>query len=69
MRAIASEISVSLSRAHAAHAPIEVRPVKTRTSVTGKRMHWPPSAVSSTSFALGADLHVNDRLALPSFMR
>src|SRR5258708_3264551 len=29
--------------------PIEVRPVKTRTSVTGKRMHWPPAAVSSTS--------------------
>ena len=29
--------------------PIEVRPVKTRTSVTGKRMHWPPAAVKSTS--------------------
>ena len=29
--------------------PIEVRPVNTRTSVTGKRMHWPPAAVSSTS--------------------
>ena len=29
--------------------PIEVRPWNTRTSVTGKRMHWPPAEVSSTS--------------------
>ena len=29
--------------------PIEVRPWNTRTSGTGKRMHWPPGAVSSTS--------------------
>ena len=29
--------------------PIEVRPWNTRTSVTGKRMHWPPALVSSTS--------------------
>ena len=29
--------------------PIEVRPWNTRTSVTGKRMHWPSAVVSSTS--------------------
>ena len=39
-------------------------PANTRTSSTGKRMHWPPAVVSSTSSRLGADLHVDDRLAL-----
>ena len=29
--------------------PIESRPLNTRTSVTGKRMHWPFAVVSSTS--------------------
>src|SRR5438552_3491373 len=48
-RRIASEISVSFSASAMPRTPIEVRPVKTRTSVTGKRMHWPPAAVSSTS--------------------
>jgi hypothetical protein len=29
--------------------PVESRPLNTRTSVTGKRMHCPPAVVSSTS--------------------
>ena len=29
--------------------PMESRPLKTRTSGTGKRMHWPFAVVSSTS--------------------
>ena len=31
--------------------PVESRPLKTRTSGTGKRMHWPFAVVSSTSSA------------------
>ena len=31
--------------------PVEVRPLKTRTSSTGKRMQRPPRAASSTSSA------------------
>ena len=29
--------------------PVESRPLKTRTSGTGKRMHWPSAVVSTTS--------------------
>ena len=32
-------------------------------------MHWPPAAVSSTSSLLGADLHVDDVLALVELHR
>ena len=42
-------MSLSPSSSAMPRTPIEVRPANTRTSVTGKRMHWPPAAVSSTS--------------------
>ena len=45
--------------------PTELRPANTRTSVTGKRMHWPCAVVSSTSSRFGAGLDADeDRLAL-----
>src|SRR3981189_371988 len=48
-RRMVSEISLSLLGNAMPRTPIEVRPWNTLTSVTGKRMHWPPAAVSSTS--------------------
>src|ERR1700737_4444738 len=62
-RRMVSEISLSPLGKAMPRTPIEVRPWNTRTSVTGKRMHWPPAAVSSTS-SRSADLHVDDRLVL-----
>src|SRR6478752_2296324 len=44
-----SEITVSPSASVIPRTPMEVRLWKTRTSVTGKRMHWPPAEVSRTS--------------------
>ena len=40
---------MSLAASAMPRTPIEVRPWNTRTSATGKRMHWPPALVSSTS--------------------
>jgi hypothetical protein len=42
---------------------MESRPLNTRTSVTGKRMHW-PSAVSAARRRLRAGLDADDALAL-----
>src|SRR5229473_3430867 len=48
-RRMVSEISLSFLGNAMPRTPIEVRPWNTLTSVTAKRMHWPPAAVSSTS--------------------
>ena len=46
--------------------PVELRPLKTRTSLTGKRMHWPARGGQQHVVALGAGLDADDRLALAS---
>ena len=43
------EITRSLSFKRMPRTPVELRPAKTRTSVTEKRMHLPLAAASSTS--------------------
>src|SRR5262249_34363070 len=48
-RKIESEITLSPSASEMPRTPSEERPWNTRTSVTGKRMHWPPLAVRRTS--------------------
>ena len=48
-RRIDSEISSSPSSSVMPRTPVELRPLNTRTSATGKRMHWPLAVVSRTS--------------------
>ena len=60
---IDSEITLSSLSSAMPRTPIEVRPVNTRTSGTGKRMHWPPAVVSSTSSFSVQIGDVDDRLA------
>ena len=44
--------------------PVELRPGKTRTSGTGKRMHWPLRGGQHHVVGLGAGLDAEDALAL-----
>ena len=48
-RITAIEITRSSSASEMPRTPMESRPLNTRTSVTGKRMHWPFAVVINTS--------------------
>ena len=57
-------MTLSPSASAMPRTPIESRPLNTRTSSTGKRMHWPARRGQQHVVLVGADLDVDDPLAL-----
>ena len=58
------EMTLSPSSSLMPRTPVESRPLNTRTSFTGKRMHWPCAVVSVHVVRFGADLDACDLVAL-----